>query len=94
MVYILELARPLGNHRHQARFYVGWTKNEATLQQRLDHHRKGTGAAFTRAAVERGIDFQLVLTLPEATKTDERRIKNQKNTRRFVERHLRRQSQP
>jgi hypothetical protein len=31
MVYVLELSSPLGNEKHQARFYVGWTKNEHTL---------------------------------------------------------------
>lgn len=90
MVYILELARPLGNERHTARFYVGWCK-EDRLEARLAHHRAGTGAAFTRAAVERGIDFKVVLTIPGADKREERRIKNQKSTSRFVERYLRRE---
>lgn len=87
MVYVLELKRPLGTPRHQATYYVGWCKDNR-LEARIAHHRNGTGAAFTRAAVERGIEFDVVLTIPGATRADERRIKNQKNTRRFVERQL------
>lgn len=91
MVYILQLERPLGNSRHKAQYYIGWC-NDDRLEARLWHHRNGRGAAFTRAAVERGINFDVVLTIPGASRSDERRIKNQKNTRRFVERHLRAQS--
>jgi hypothetical protein len=55
----------------------------------LQHHRSGTGAAFTRAAAERGIEMTVVLTIPHGDRQLERKIKNQKNTKRFVERYAR-----
>ena len=88
-VYVLRLDQPLGSDKHKAQFYVGHTYN---LERRLDHHRKGTGAAFTRAAAERGIDFHVVLVIPGADRREERRIKNLNNTQRFVERYLRKQA--
>lgn len=91
MVYIIQFDRPLGNERHQARYYVGWCR-ENTLEARLNHHRRGTGAAITRAAAERGIGFEVVLTIPGADRTFERKIKNQKNTARFIERWARQQA--
>jgi putative endonuclease len=81
-VYILMLDRPLGNGRHQAQFSVGWAKD---LGRRLWHQQRGSGAAFTRAAVERGIGFRVIWQQPD-TKADERRIKDLKNTRRFLHR--------
>lgn len=85
-VYILRLERPLGNERHSAQCYVGWAQN---LDARLRHHRSGNrhrGAAFTSAAVERGIDFDVVLAIP-GDRTPERLIKNRKNTAEFVRRY-------
>ncbi|MBE9182457.1 GIY-YIG nuclease family protein [Oculatella sp. LEGE 06141] len=82
-VYLLELARPLGNHRHCARYYLGSTNN---LNRRLTQHRSGDrliGSAFTAAAVERGIQFQVVKfwycnSFVEA-RFLERRLKRRKN---------------
>lgn len=91
MVYILKFNKPLGNDRHQAAWYVGWC-NEGCLEARLAYHRAGRGAAITRALMERGGDFEVVVIIPGATKADERRIKNQKNTARFVRRYLARQA--
>lgn len=87
-VYILELSKPLGNERHSASLYVGWTSN---LAGRLYYHEGGQGAAFTRAAVERGITFKVVLFIPGATRELERKIKRYKNTRQWMERYLKRQ---
>lgn len=85
-VYILELSEPLGNERHSARYYVGWTSN---VEGRLWYHEGGHGAAFTRAAVERGITLKIVVWIPGAGRDVERRIKRQKNTARFVAQYLR-----
>lgn len=82
-IYILKFSRPLGNPAHRngtAQFYVGWAKR---LETRIAHHRNGTGAAITAAAVQQGITFEVVFTM-RGTKTDERRIKNYKNTRRWL----------
>ncbi len=80
-VYILELATPLGNDRHRARFYIGWTAG--SVEDRLKEHRSGRGAAFTRAANERGIPYDVVATFPGGRDL-ERRLKRQKNTPRIV----------
>lgn len=87
MIYVLKLERPLGNAKHQAQYYVGYSKNKYTLGLRIEHHRKGCGSSFTRAAVKQGIGFDVVLIM-EGDRSVERKIKNQKNTKRFVERQL------
>lgn len=82
MVYILQFVTPLGNHRHQARYYIGHCRPDR-LARRLQEHRSGQGAAITRAAAERGIAIKLVATLP-GDRTTERYLKNQKNTPRLI----------
>lgn len=49
---MIELSRPLGNEKHQARYYLGSCAN---LKKRFQQHLQGSGAAFTRAAIKRGI---------------------------------------
>lgn len=83
-VYILQLSRPLAG---RAQFYVGYTTN---VQGRLYYHRQGKGACFTREAVRQGIQLELVLWIPGGTRQLERRIKNQKNTGRFIQRYTNR----
>ncbi len=82
-VYILELSSPLGNESHQAKYYIGWAKN---FHARFAHHCKGTGSAFTRAAVEKGIVLTPVVLI-EGDRSLERRLKNQKNAARIVRRY-------
>lgn len=84
MIYILEFEKPLGNERHSARYYVGYCY-DGTLARRLKQHRAGTGAAITRAAVERGIAFNVLVTAP-GDRAYERQIKRQKNTPRLIAR--------
>lgn len=83
-VYIIQFASPLGNARHSATYYVGWARN---VEARLRHHRNGRGAAITRAAAANGIGMEIVFSMP-GTRADERRIKNQKNTRRWLNRQM------
>lgn len=73
MVYILELERPLSG---RARFYIGYARDEFSYARRMKDHRKGRGAAFTRAAKAQGISWKTVVIVPEATRADERRWKN------------------
>jgi predicted GIY-YIG superfamily endonuclease len=90
MVYILQFTEKLGNPenpRGTAQFYVGYCDDNRP-NQRLAEHRAGRGAAITRAATERGIGFDVVLTLP-GDRATERAIKNRKNTRKFVQQQLR-----
>lgn len=91
-VYFLKFHQPLGNPdnpRAQAQFYIG-SCADRRLKARLAEHRRGHGAAITRAAGQRGIGFDVVLTLPGG-RAEERRIKAQKNAREFIERYTRRQ---
>lgn len=63
-VYLLHFSRPLGNldnPRALASHYVGWAAN---LDRRIRQHRAGEGCHLTRAAVERGIAFEVVATWP------------------------------
>jgi predicted GIY-YIG superfamily endonuclease len=63
-VYLLHFSAPLGNlvnPRAMARHYLGWAID---LDARIKQHRAGQGAAITRAALERGISFDLVASWP------------------------------
>jgi putative endonuclease len=88
MLYILQFNRPLGNlsnPRGQAHYYLG-SCEDGRLEERIEEHRAGRGAAITRAAVERGIRLELVVILPGG-RDDEKRLKTKyKNTRKLLER--------
>ena len=76
-VYLLHFSAPLGNPnnpRALAAHYIGWAQN---LDDRLKAHRAGQGCALTRAAVERGISFEVVQTWPGDRRL-ERCLKNLK----------------
>lgn len=88
MVYVIEFSSPLGNEKHQARYYIGWC-NEGCLDRRLAHHRAGRGASITRYASENGIEMEVVLAIPHAGKNIERAMKNQKNAGRLVAQYKR-----
>ena len=81
-VYILHLDQPL----HHARHYVGFSTNNRTLSERLEHHRKGTaGCRFTEVLRERGISFTLarVFKGSQYDRHFERRLKNTKAVPRY-----------
>ena len=88
MIYILEFDRPLGTDKHEARYYIGYCE-DGQLERRLKQHRAGTGAAITRAAAERGIVMTPIFVFA-GDRSDERRLKREKNTPRLV-RRLRRE---
>ena len=93
MLYFIQFDQPLGNpsKRHgTAQYYLGYCE-DGRLDDRLAEHRAGRGAAITAAAVRNGIKFRVVLTLP-GDRNEERRLKNQKNHRRIIERERRRQA--
>ena len=75
-LYLLHFDEPLGDPtrpRMSASHYLGWAK-AGKLEDRLARHARGTGAAITRAAVERGIGWSVTL-LVDGTRDDERRLK-------------------
>lgn len=88
-IYILKFDRPIGNPDKKygtASYYIGYCA-DTRIAERFAEHKAGRGAALTRAAVQQGIGFQIVVTMP-GDRAKERQLKRQKNTRRIVERHL------
>ena len=79
-VYILCFSAPLSGKR--ARHYIGWASKHPT--KRIEAHASGTaGAVFTTEAHRQGITFQVGNIWPDKTKDDERRLKRQRNHRRY-----------
>ena len=83
-IYLLRFTEPLGNERHSARFYVGYTRRK--LADRLAEHAQGAGAAITRAAAERvwGIEPWRVVWAVKGDRGDEWLIKRYKRAERFA----------
>jgi hypothetical protein len=82
VVYLLHLTAPLGNANNplgQAAHYIGYAVD---LAARLAEHRAGRGAALTRAAVQRGIGFEVVRVWP-GDRHLERLLKNRKSAPRL-----------
>lgn len=76
-VYLLHLERPLAG---RARHYVGYAEH---VEQRLKHHRQGTGARMLAVCNERGIAYHLARVWEGAGKAFERRLKQTHNTARY-----------
>jgi predicted GIY-YIG superfamily endonuclease len=78
-----QFAKPLGKgQRGQAQYYLGYCDDER-LHERIEEHRKGHGAAITRALKKQKISFHVAETFP-GTRDDERRFKNWKNHKRVL----------
>lgn len=82
MIYILKFSEPISH----AKYYMGYCA-DGRLKQRIAEHKRGEGARLTQVAVERGISFEVVVTM-KGSRADERRLKNQKNTPRIVRKLL------
>ncbi len=76
MVYLLHFSEPFKHARH----YIGFT--ESGLEQRMERHRSGDGAKILRALKLNGITFEVVKTWEEGDRDFERKLKNQKNSKR------------
>ncbi|MBD0289216.1 MAG: endonuclease [Flavisolibacter sp.] len=76
MVYLIHLSEKL----HHAQHYIGYC-NEGTLQQRLYHHRNGTGARFMQVVTELGIPWQVARVWEKGDRNFERKLKNRKKAR-------------
>lgn len=74
-IYLFHFDAPLAHAQH----YVGFAKN---VEARIESHRKGTGARLPAVFAELGIGFTVARTWP-GDRTEERRIKNQKNAPRL-----------
>jgi predicted GIY-YIG superfamily endonuclease len=83
MLYLLKFEQELGQGKHgRAQYYLGYCDDER-LAERIEEHRKGHGAAITRACVQKKISFHVAETFP-GTRDDERRFKNWKNHKRVL----------
>ena len=69
-VYLLHFDTAFGHARH----YTGWTND---LAARLAQHAAGRGARLTEVVKDAGIGWRLARTWPNATRTFERKLKNQ-----------------
>lgn len=88
VVYFLRFKTPLGNpETHTASYYIGWA-SEWRLTERIAEHRAGRGASITRAAVELGIEIELLMTVP-GDRHMERRFKDRHNAAEIIDRFSR-----
>lgn len=79
-VYILHLNIPL----HHAGHYTGYSKNQRTLEARIEHHRAGTAnSKFTSALHALGIGFTVARVWPDADGRFERQLKNTHNVAKY-----------
>lgn len=74
IVYLIHFDMPLGNERHKAQHYIGYTGRES-LTERMAKHASGNGAAIMRAVQERGIEWHVVRTWSNGTRGLERKLK-------------------
>lgn len=82
-VYLIHFERPIGNtfeRKGQAQHYIGWAGD---IARRLRRHKSGQGAAIMRFVGLVGIDWRCVRRWKDATRDDERRLKNLKNAPRL-----------
>ena len=84
MIYFIRLNKEMGGKspRGKARHYVGFC-TEGRLHERMQEHRSGQGARLLHAANKKGIKYRVIATMP-GNQADERAIKNQKNTRKYL----------
>lgn len=82
MLYLLRITPPLGNERKSASLYLGYCK-PGRVEERLEEHKAGRGAAMTRYAAQTGRTIEVVWTGRGSRKT-ERKIKNRKNHKRLL----------
>lgn len=88
-VYMLKFSEPIGSPTKShgtAQFYLGYCA-DGRVEERLAEHRAGRGAFITAAAVEKGLELHLILVIPGATRTDERKLKNWKSHKRVLNRY-------
>ncbi len=75
-VYLIHLDTPLAHARHYCGFAIH-------VEERLAHHRAGTGARMLQVCNERGITYELARVWPGADRTFERALKDTHHTARY-----------
>lgn len=89
-VYLIHFDRPIGNDRHKAQHYLGYTSR--SVRQRVEEHRatkwtpdggiQGPGACIMGAVNFHNIPFRVVKTW-KGGRSLERKIKKTNNLRRY-----------
>jgi putative endonuclease len=81
-IYLIHFDEPIGNLSHPlsaAQHYLGWCSD---LDKRLERHRSGQGSSLMRFVEQSGIPWRVVREW-KGTRDDERKIKDQKNSKRY-----------
>lgn len=78
MIYLIHFDQPY----HHARHYIGFVEDLDHLMPRLMLHKQGHGARLMEVINNAGISWRLARTW-QGDRTQERRLKNQKNTPRL-----------
>lgn len=74
-IYLLCFERPYKHARH----YLGFAA-APTPDERIQEHRDGTGSRLMAVIKAAGIGFTVARVWKDATRTDERALKDRKNT--------------
>jgi predicted GIY-YIG superfamily endonuclease len=74
MVYLIHFDKPFKHASH----YIGWAKRD--LEQRMKHHRSGTGSKLMKAVTNAGIGWKVVKVWEDGDRTFERSLKNKKKS--------------
>jgi len=77
MVYLIHLSEPYKHAHH----YIGFVEEDEDVLQRLEKHKKGIGSKMLKAVNGAGIDYFIARCWPGYTRTQERELKNRKNSR-------------
>jgi hypothetical protein len=78
MIYLIHFDNPF----HHARHYIGFCE-DGNIDSRLARHKAGNGSRLIRALNKAGIDYSIVRIWPDGDRNMERKLKNQKNSKRF-----------
>lgn len=71
--YLIHFDQPIGNERHQAQHYLGYTKS---VRQRVYYHQHGYGhGRLVQVAIEKGITWAVAREWPAGDRALEKRLK-------------------
>ena len=77
-IYLIHLDRPF---QEKVSHYIGYTDRE--VEQRLQDHKNGRGARLLNAVNKAKISYIVVRIWEDVDKYFERKLKKQKNSKRF-----------
>lgn len=75
MVYLIHFSEKFKHARH----YIGFT--DGKLDQRMEHHRKGTGSSLMKAVTNAGIEWSVARIWESGNRNFERKLKNRKESK-------------